>query len=258
MEESLPAADTPGCCGNVAGDYREAARRIGYTDAELAALPEGANLGLGCGNPTAFASLKEGETVLDLGSGAGFDVFIAAARVGPKGRVIGVDMTPEMLELARLNALKSGYRNVEFRMGEIENLPVADNAVDCVISNCVINLSPDKNRVFTEAFRVLRPGGRLMVSDLVLLKPLSAKIRKSVQAYIGCVAGAASREDYLSAIRGAGFTEVTVVEETKYGVKYLCDDEATRQKAASLHITEKDLVELGEAVSSIRVRGVKA
>jgi arsenite methyltransferase len=193
-----------------------------------------------------------------LGSGAGFDVFIAAAKVGKKGKVIGVDMTPEMLELARRNAAKSSYKNVEFRMGEIESLPVADNTADCIISNCVINLSPEKNRVFAEAFRVLRPGGRLMVSDMVLLKPLSPKILKSVQAYIGCIAGASQKEDYLAAIKDAGFKDVKVVEETKYGAKFLLDDEATRKKAESLHITEKDLEQLGEAVSSIRVWGIKA
>ena len=252
------AVDVDSCCGSAPVDYKESAKRIGYTDAELAALPEGANLGLGCGNPTAFASLKEGETVLDLGSGAGFDVFIAAAKVGKTGKVIGVDMTPEMLELARKNATKSKYKNVEFRMGEIENLPVADNTIDCIISNCVINLSPDKNRVFAEAFRVLRPGGRLMVSDLVLLKQLSPKILKSVQAYIGCVAGAEQKDEYVNDIKGAGFKDVKVVEETKYGAKYLCDDEATRNKAESLHITEKDLEEIGDAVSSIRVWGIKA
>jgi arsenite methyltransferase len=192
-----------------------------------------------------------------LGSGAGFDVFIAAAKVGKTGKVIGVDMTPEMLELARRNAAKSKYKNVEFRMGEIENLPVADNTVDCIISNCVINLSPDKSRVFAEAFRVLRPGGRLMVSDLVLLKKLPPKILKSVQAYIGCVAGAQQQEDYLNAIRSAGFKDVKIVEESKYGAKFISDDEATRKKAESLHITGKDLEELANSVSSIRVWGIK-
>jgi SAM-dependent methyltransferase len=166
-------------------------------------------------------------------------------------------MTPEMLQLARKNAAKSVYKNVEFRMGEIENLPVADNSVDCIISNCVINLSPEKSRVFAEAFRVLRPGGRLMVSDLVLLKKLPPKILKSVQAYIGCVAGASQKEEYLGAIKAAGFKDVKVVEETKYGMKFLLDDEATRKKAESMHLTEKDLEELGDAVSSIRVWGTK-
>lgn len=220
-------------------------------------VPEGANLGLGCGNPTALASLKEGEVVLDLGSGAGFDVFIAAAKVGKTGKVIGVDMTPDMLDLARKNAAKSQYKNVEFRLGEIENLPVADNSADCIISNCVINLSPDKNKVFAEAFRVLRSGGRLMVSDLVLLKQLPPKVRESVRAYIGCIAGAQQKDEYLNAIRGAGFKDVEIAEETQYGAKYLGDDTLMKERAASLHISEKELKALASTVSSIRVSGVK-
>src|SRR3989337_4332744 len=168
----------------------DASQRIGYSEEELKAVPPGSNLGLGCGNPIALASLKEGETVLDLGSGAGFDCFLAARAVGSKGRVIGVDMTPEMIEKARENARKGGYANVEFRLGEIENLPAADNSVDAIISNCVINLSPDKKQVFNEAYRVLRPGGRLMVSDIVLYKELPDAIRNSVESYIGCLSGA--------------------------------------------------------------------
>lgn len=162
--------------------------------------------------------------------------------------------------MARRNAAKSSYKNVEFRMGEIENLPVADNSVDCIISNCVINLSTDKNRVFAEAFRVLRPGGRLMVSDLVLLKKLPSKIMKSVQAYVGCVAGAQLKDDYLNEIKGAGFKDVKVVEETKYGAKYLndCNPDAFKNRAESLKISEKEMKELGEIVSSIRVGGIKA
>jgi len=204
-----------GCCGGSVVD--QVAEYIGYTPEQLAALPEGANLGLGCGNPLAHAAARPGEVVLDLGSGAGMDAFLAAREVGATGRVIGVDMTPEMLEKARANAARVGAGNVEFRLGEIEHLPVADGSVDIVISNCVINLSPAKDQVFREAFRALRPGGRMVVSDLVLLRPLSEEVRRSVEAYVGCVAGAAQKEDYLRAIRDAGFRDVEVVEERSYG-----------------------------------------
>ena len=204
-----------GCCGGSAVD--QVAEYIGYTPEQLAALPEGANLGLGCGNPLAHAAPKAGEVVLDLGSGAGMDAFLAAREVGPTGRVIGVDMTPQMLEKARANAVAVGAANVEFRLGEIEHLPVADASVDLIISNCVINLSPAKEQVFREAYRALRPGGRMVVSDLVLLKTLSEEVRGSVEAYVGCVAGAALKEDYLDAIRAAGFRDVEVVEERSYG-----------------------------------------
>lgn len=180
------------------------------------AIPAEANLGLGCGNPTALAGLKPGETVLDLGSGAGIDCFLAARRVGPTGRVIGVDMTPEMIDRARANARRGGFSNVEFRLGEIENLPLADSSVDVIISNCVINLSTDKPRVFREAFRVLRPGGRLLVSDLVLTSPLPAAVSQSLDAYVACVAGALTREDYLSAITAAGFKNIEVVTEKNF------------------------------------------
>ncbi|MGD0484210.1 MAG: arsenite methyltransferase [Gemmatimonadales bacterium] len=204
-----------GCCGGSAVD--QVAEYIGYTPEQLAALPEGANLGLGCGNPLAHADPQPGEVVLDLGSGAGMDAFLAGREVGPTGRVIGVDMTPQMLEKARANAAAVGAANVEFRLGEIEHLPVADASVDLIISNCVVNLSPDKEQVFREAFRALRPGGRMVVSDLVLLRTLSEEVRRSVEAYVGCVAGAASKEDYLRAIREAGFHDVAVVEERSYG-----------------------------------------
>jgi arsenite methyltransferase len=199
------------CCGDVL-------LTLGYTAEQKATLPEGADLGLGCGNPLAHAALKPGETVLDLGSGAGVDCFLAARETGPAGRVIGVDMTPSMLEKARANAAKAGTVNVEFRLGEIEHLPVADASVDCIISNCVVNLSPDKPQVFREALRALKPGGRMLLSDLVLTRPLSPELQQNVALYVGCVAGAAMKADYLEMIRRAGFAEVTVVEERGYTV----------------------------------------
>ena len=194
-------------CGPQATDF---ARSIGYTDEELKAIPDEANLGLSCGNPTAFASLKGGETVLDLGSGAGFDCFLAASKVGPKGRVIGVDMTPEMIEKARANAAKGGIANVEFRLGEIEHLPIEDGSVDVIISNCVINLSDDKPKVFLEMRRVLKEGGRISISDIALRRELPAEVRASVEAYVGCVAGAILVDDYKRGIEDAGFRDVTL------------------------------------------------
>jgi SAM-dependent methyltransferase len=202
------------CCGAPAAV--DISKKIGYSDKELKSVPKDSNLGLGCGNPTALASLKSGEAVLDLGSGAGFDCFLAARKVGPTGTVIGVDMTPEMIERARDNARKGGFANVEFRQGEIEHLPVDDASVDIVISNCVINLSPDKEKVFQEAFRVLKPNGRLMISDMVLLKEIPETVKKSVLGYIGCISGAEMKTEYLKLIKNAGFQEVKTVNETLY------------------------------------------
>jgi ubiquinone/menaquinone biosynthesis C-methylase UbiE len=176
----------------------------------LQAVPAGADLGLGCGNPQAIAALKPGETVLDLGSGGGFDCFLAARQVGAAGRVIGVDMTAEMVAKARNNATEAGYANVEFRLGEIEHLPVADAAVDVILSNCVINLSPDKPQVFREAFRVLRPGGRLAISDIVAITPLPEQVRRDLALYAGCLAGAASLEELETALRAAGFEQIRI------------------------------------------------
>jgi len=208
----------PSCCGGGEGSAgAKIAEHIGYGADELAVIPEGANLGLGCGNPLAHAAVKAGDVVLDLGSGAGMDAFLAAREVGPAGRVIGVDMTPEMVERARENARRAGIANVEFRLGEIERLPVADGSVDVIISNCAINLSPDKAAVFAEAIRVLKPGGRMVVSDLVLLQPLPDDVRHSVEAYVGCVAGASLKADYLWLIGAAGFRDIEVVEERSYG-----------------------------------------
>jgi ubiquinone/menaquinone biosynthesis C-methylase UbiE len=230
---------------------------IGYSEEDLQAVPEGANLGLGCGNPVALASLQEGEIVLDLGSGAGFDCFLAAGRVGKSGRVIGVDMTPEMLDRVRENARRGGYENVEFRLGEIEHLPLADASVDVVISNCVINLSPDKPSVFREAFRVLKPGGRLMVSDIVLEGELPEAIRESAEAYVGCVSGASLKADYLRAIEEAGFKDVEVLEQSTFPLDWLNNDDSARGIIAELGVSRQELAGLLKAVTSARVRAVK-
>jgi len=226
-----------GCCGEVV-DPAVLARSVGYSEADLAALPEGANMGLCCGNPTAIAALKSGEVVLDLGSGGGFDVFLAGPRVGPTGRVIGVDMTPDMRAKARGNVAayreRSGLDNVEFRLGEIEHLPVADASVDVVISNCVINLSPDKPQVFREVFRVLKPGGKMMVSDIVLNRPFPESLRDDEDLYAACLAGALLREDYLGAIRAAGFGLVEVITDREYEASSVCDDPITEEVADAL------------------------
>ncbi len=206
------------CCGS--SDAAGVARAVGYSEAELATLPEGANMGLSCGNPGAVAALKPGETVLDLGSGGGFDVFLVAEKVGRRGRAIGVDMTPEMLAKARRNAesfrKRTRLNNVEFRLGEIEYLPVADASVDVVISNCVINLSPDKPQVWREIARVLKPGGRVAVSDLALLKPLPAKLRASIEALVGCVAGAVLTQETRAMARAAGLTQIRLIPKADY------------------------------------------
>jgi arsenite methyltransferase len=210
-------------CGCSTPSAEDLSTGVGYSIAELATIPEGANLGLGCGNPVALASLRPGETVLDLGSGGGIDCFLAARKVGPAGRVIGVDMTTEMIDLARENAQKSDLKNVEFRLGEIENLPVEDETINAVISNCVINLSIDKEKVFREIYRVLKPGGRMMVSDIVLDGELPEKVKTSVAAYTGCIGGALQRRDYLDAMVKAGFTQVEIVAETSVPVDLWAD-----------------------------------
>ena len=198
------------CCSPSPSSGSNASARIGYSAREISAVPDGSNMGLGCGNPQAIANLKKGEVVLDLGSGGGFDCFLAAKHAGNSGRVIGVDMTPEMVSKARENAGKSKYKNVEFRLGEIENLPVADNSVDVIISNCVINLSPDKSRVFCEAYRVLKKGGRLAISDVVAVKKMPDKIKKDLAKHAGCVAGAALVSDLEAMLSNAGFSDVKV------------------------------------------------
>jgi ubiquinone/menaquinone biosynthesis C-methylase UbiE len=251
------------CCGPVSSCFgtpevaKGISKEIGYTDEEIKSAPEGANLGLGCGNPIALASLKEGETVLDLGSGAGFDCFLAAQKVGKNGKIIGIDMTPEMVGRATENAKRGNYKNVEFRVGEIENLPVNDNSVDVVISNCVINMSPEKERVFREALRVLKPGGRLMVSDIVLLKPLPESIVKSIEAYIGCLAGAIGKESYLQAIKSAGFQEVKIIDESIFPPTFIKKDQSGKTMREYFGISHENLQELAGSVMSIKVQGIK-
>lgn len=199
-----------GCCDAPMADASVVSQILGYTAEDVSSAPSGANMGLGCGNPQAIANLKPGETALDLGSGGGFDCFLAARQVGDAGRVIGVDMTPEMVSKARRNAEKGGYRNVEFRLGEIESLPVADEMVDVIISNCVINLSPDKSRVFAEAYRVLKPGGRLAISDIVAFAELPEDIRRDMALYTGCMAGASMVSEVEAMLLSAGFKQVGV------------------------------------------------
>ena len=198
----------PACCSEPAA--KDASQKLGYSTADLASVPEGADMGLGCGNPQAIAALRPGETVLDLGSGGGFDCFLAAKQVGEGGRVIGVDMTAAMVTKARANAEQTGAFNVEFRLGEIERLPVSDASIDVVLSNCVINLSPDKPAVFREAFRVLRPGGRLAISDVVALGPMPDELRSAVEALTGCIAGAAPVDDLRRYLVDAGFEDVRI------------------------------------------------
>jgi len=254
--ESSCCGSVSPCCGSP--DMTEGtSKKIGYSEEELKAVPEGSNLGLGCGNPVGLASLKEGDTVLDLGSGAGFDCFLAANKVGKEGKIIGVDMTPEMIDKARENAIKANYENVEFRLGEIENIPVADDSVDVVISNCVINLSPDKRRVFKEAFRVLKPGGKLMVSDIVLMKELPGFIRDSVEAYVACVSGAMMKKEYLETIREAGFQQVKVIDEISFPIEYMVNDPTAKAIVNKMNAPTEKLDEIGDSVVSIKVEGKK-
>jgi SAM-dependent methyltransferase len=255
-QKSSCCAPVTSCCGRT-DPTQEISKKMGYTEEELKAVPKGANLGLGCGNPVALASLKEGETVLDLGSGAGLDCFLASGRVGHTGKIIGVDMTPEMVEKARENARKGNYANVEFRLGEIENLPVGDSSVDAVISNCVINLSPNKKRVFEEAFRALRPGGRLMVSDIVLLKELPDFVKNSIQAYVGCVSGAMLKDEYLKAVGEAGFQDVKVIDETAFPAELMVSDPIAKEIIRKLEIEPESVGRVASTVMSIKVHGVK-
>jgi len=244
------------CCGQV-DLAKEISSNIGYSEEDLNKVPEGSNLGLGCGNPIAMASLAKSEVVLDLGSGAGFDCFLAAEKVGPQGRVIGVDMTPEMLEKARENAQKGNFSNVEFRLGEIENLPVADGIIDIIISNCVINLAPDKDRVFSEAFRTLKPGGRIMVSDIVLTKELPDFIKNNMAAYVGCISGAIIKDNYLNAIKKAGFRDVKIIDEVNFPLNYIISDDTAAIVKNELSLSENQAKDLEDSIISIKVYALK-
>jgi arsenite methyltransferase len=244
------------CCG-VAETAEIVSGRIGYSEAEMKLAPRGSNLGLGCGNPTALASLRAGETVLDLGSGAGFDCFLAADQVGPGGKVIGVDMTPEMIQKARENAQKGNHENVEFRLGEIEHLPAANDSVEVVISNCVINLSPAKDKVFAEAYRVLKPGGRAMISDIVLSGELPDVVARSLAAYAGCIAGAIRKEEYLHLMEAAGFQDVHVVQESRFEIGATEIDAYVRSIAGNFNVPQDAVREAARSVLSVCVFGTK-
>ncbi|HBH05768.1 MAG TPA: arsenite S-adenosylmethyltransferase [Flavobacteriales bacterium] len=244
------------CC-----DHREIAshigKKIGYSEEELKNVPNDANLGIGCGNPTALASIKEGETILDLGSGAGFDCFLASKETGENGKVIGVDITPEMVAQAQKNARKGNYKNVEFRRGEIENLPVDSDSIDLVISNCVINLSNQKKQVFKEAFRVAKPQGRIMISDIILLNDLPEYVKNSVEGHIACLAGAVSKEDYITAIAQAGFTEIKIDKQAIFPIELMLNDPIAQKIVIENNLTENDIEEIANSIASISISAIK-
>jgi len=256
-QDNSCCAPAPSTCGCTTLTSEELSKRIGYDQQEIDSVPEGANLGLGCGNPIALASLKQGETVLDLGSGAGVDCFLAANKVGRTGKVIGVDMTPEMIDKARANARKGKYSNVEFRLGEIENLPVADSTADIIISNCVINLSPNKKRVFQEAFRALKPDGRLMVSDIVLTKPLPDVIQNNIEAYVGCLSGAEIKDEYLRLIEAAGFKQVKILEESHFSMEDMISDPTAQAVMKNSKTSSQEMKKLASTIASVKVSGIK-
>ena len=250
----------PSCCGPD-GDTLEGldaaaqAERIGYGKEELASIPEGANMGLGCGNPTALAGLQPGESVLDLGSGGGLDCFLAAQKVGESGRVIGVDMTPDMVELARNNAVKGGYTNVDFRLGEIEALPVADSSVDVILSNCVINLAADKDRVFREAFRVLKPGGRLLISDLISDLPVPTTLLETPAAVTACLP--VLRSDYLARMKAAGFEDVEIQDEARFATDHLAEASEIGQMLLDNGLDATDVRAFAQGVRSAHIAAVR-
>lgn len=233
-------------------------KKIGYSEEELKNVPEDANLGIGCGNPTALASIKKGETILDLGSGAGFDCFLASRETGEAGKVIGVDITPEMVAQAKKNAEKGNYKNIEFKVGEIENLPVESNSVDLIISNCVINLSNQKEQVFKEAFRVAKPSGRIMISDIILLNDLPDYVKNSVEGHIACLAGAVRKEDYINAITKAGFTEISIDKQAPFPIELMLNDPIAEKIVRENNLTEKEIKDIVNSIASISISAKKS
>jgi len=258
---SIAREGSAGCgCGCTPEDEPNAdlvtiGQTVGYSMTEMAIVPEGTNLGLGCGNPTALAHLKEGETVLDLGSGAGFDCFLASKEVGPTGRVIGVDMTPDMVERARRAAQAGGYDNVEFRLGEIEAIPVPDNSVDAVISNCVLNLSPARDRVFAEVMRILKPGGRIMISDLISVHPTPPFLLENTDALVGCLP--VQEDEYLEELRASGLEKVEIVEEKAYPNDLLTMDPAVQGFLKAHPDEEKIILDFIASIRSGMIQGTK-
>jgi arsenite methyltransferase len=233
-------------------------KKIGYSEEDLKNVPEDANLGIGCGNPTALASIKKGETILDLGSGAGFDCFLASRETGETGKVIGVDITPEMVAQAQKNATKGNYKNVEFKVGEIENLPVESNSVDLIISNCVINLSNQKEQVFKEAFRVAKPNGRIMISDIILLTELPDYVKNSVEGHIACLSGAVTKDDYINAISKAGFTDIRIDKQAHFPIELMLNDPIAEKIVRENNLTEKDIAAIAHSIASISISAKKS
>lgn len=232
-------------------------KKIGYSEDELRNVPEDANLGIGCGNPIALASIKKGETILDLGSGAGFDCFLASRETGETGKVIGVDITPEMVAQAKKNAKKGNYKNIEFKIGEIENLPVEDSSIDLIISNCVINLSNQKEQVFKESFRVTKPKGRMIISDIILLNDLPDYVKNSVEGHIACLAGAIRKEDYLRAISKAGFTKVSIDKQAPFPVELMLNDPIAQKIIKENNLSEKEIKDIANSIASISISATK-
>lgn len=244
------------CC-DLDSMVSDISKDIGYSESELEEVPEGSNLGIGCGNPTALASIQQGETILDLGSGAGFDCFLAAKETGETGQVIGVDFTPEMITQANKNAKSGNYDNVEFKLGEIEDLPIENNTIDLIISNCVINLSDQKDQIFKEAFRVAKPNGRLMISDVILLKELPDYVMKSVEGHIACLSGTVSKEDYINGIKNAGFKDVKIDKEGSFPIELMLNDPIAKKLVIDNNLSENEIKDIASSIASISVSAIK-